>query len=844
MRVLPDPCRVCVAVAVTLISALFLGSGTSLAAEGDQYLPTLGGPGGGSAVAECPPRTYLVGFAANVGDDFDSIEPLCAGLRLDGSRSEVFALDRYGGPGGNPQPPALCPPEAGFVKGIAVSWEGMETIVVNTAHVLCLPMWPQPNDRPIALGAAGPIGTNETTILDDIGDFVEDVVDVVVSYTLTMGTGAWGWTYMAFDSETRRDAISTTANVLMYQQLPSERPPHPQEGWNWGQNAVGCLPGMTAGGLTIRAGLWLDAVGIVCRPTPPPPPTLSQDRPLVRSDTVAGAAQPAPRNPIAALPIQGRATTTTSQAAEASAARGAPIQSAAGPSVSGTPPGAPRETELPDPSVATSARAATGPTAPTDQAILAASGATTPAQQAMIRPSDTPLQQSGSVIQGPADTANLEAADQIVCRGFADGTKFATGRFGSAPDETEIYVLFLPPTTSQQAAGLDGAGLAPGRCGLIDRPWPDAGSGIVRFKVPRQGAGEAVDALVTHLSDPGRYWRFFSVKDPQTGYYEANRHAEWQPAAATVQNTNASGGRQDLGRTGPAAIDLQRSPTDVPVENQAANATIARLYNVQVTPRLDGASFRFIARPDAAPVVEFSREVPVVGRDGLMVLRSPRVVLAQRDATQSNAAVTWYAADTLTGRGMELPQNTSFHYIITVPGDGSIPIQQEAGTFTTLQNVLTVTFRTLRIDDDSDDLSDGEGAFTFCVTSDSGRHERISQTFSRFETAGQYSVSRRGRDQIVFEGWEDGPVDIVVHGLDDDTVDGAELGAPDPCTQTEPRGDINHENVARVRIDTRNPQLGGPRGATAMQIQSLPPPDDDGLEFSASFELEVARPGN
>ncbi len=73
--------------------------------------PVAGGPGGGSFRDECPPDSFLVGFALRTGAFVDAIAPLCApylpkGVMGDRQQSKQ-GLHGGGGGGGSQQ--GFCP---------------------------------------------------------------------------------------------------------------------------------------------------------------------------------------------------------------------------------------------------------------------------------------------------------------------------------------------------------------------------------------------------------------------------------------------------------------------------------------------------------------------------------------------------------------------------------------------------------------------------------------------------------------------------------------------------------------------------------------------------------------
>lgn len=190
-----------------------------------EFLPVLGGPGGGQFKAPCNAGEMLAGFELRTGDDVDAIRPVCViatgpsaiGPRplttdsgLVGQSGGLFDTPQlapgwYGGTGGHIER-LLCPDSAPVVIGIDVAAEGVDTIVVNNIHLFC------------AQAAAGQVAAaNPSNVFDAPG------------YTPT--AGAFGLN--GSDARVRSG---------------SER----------------CPEGQLAVGLHGRSGRWLDAMGLIC----------------------------------------------------------------------------------------------------------------------------------------------------------------------------------------------------------------------------------------------------------------------------------------------------------------------------------------------------------------------------------------------------------------------------------------------------------------------------------------------------------------------------------------------------------------------------------------------------
>jgi len=434
-----------------------------------------------------------------------------------------------------------------------------------------------------------------------------------------------------------------------------------------------------------------------------------------------------------------------------------------------------------------------------------------------------------------AVTENLDARlIEILCRGGFSPASFDKP---AALQNSSGATVMLRLHFNRELARPDefGRGLKERHCAPRDQSWswdqiPFSASGYDGYIVfettaanPEQAvkrsrhgsktstAAERPDELTIpqYLADSGHYWRFFITKGDGRMTLRANRHERWIPGA-TLSLSN---------------------PTARPVRDDDLTITddmrIARLINVKVRPTIGGAAFRFIARHGATPTIELSTQEPVTGRDGLRVLPKPLTLKVERDMNASSDAVNWYAAATEAHR-MKLEQATDYHYLITVPGDAKVPIQQHFGKFRTLQRVLNVTFKSIHVIDDADDMTNGEGRFYFCVNN---KHEQ--QSFGTFSSNSTLQINR----ELVLEKWEDGPVKIAVEGIEDDSgfiAAGNILWSG--CSMSAP---ADSNNLARMDIDTRSPQLSGRRGVKEFRLRSF---EDGDLFFSAIVQVEVLRP--
>jgi hypothetical protein len=167
------------------------------------------------------------------------------------------------------------------------------------------------------------------------------------------------------------------------------------------------------------------------------------------------------------------------------------------------------------------AASATG-AAPTQASANVDRGGTFVANPGLSRPQQArPAQGDGN---GTA-RSSASAGDEIVCRGV---DTVAIAHFAWTPDDGEVSLMYFLP--AKAAAGADGAGLEPGRCGYVNAALPDDRAGILLFTTAP--GEESANAIREFLANPGHYWSFVVSKNAN-GFYEATRHARWRPAATS-----------------------------------------------------------------------------------------------------------------------------------------------------------------------------------------------------------------------------------------------------------------------------------------------------------------------
>ena len=199
--------------------AVMLSAGVTAApASGQEYLPLIGGDGGGQFDHPCPGNQNLAGVELRVADDVDAIHPICVSSYSPTYRSDpVLTIGSglvdsntlppgwHGGPGGHIIA-LICPQNSPVARGMRVQSEGQKTEIVNSVTILCGTASAQPSPQENPVGFTGP------------------------TFKSTGGEGLFG-KFGSDDSGTFR-----------------------------------CPAGEVAIGIHGRSGVWLDALGLICGP--------------------------------------------------------------------------------------------------------------------------------------------------------------------------------------------------------------------------------------------------------------------------------------------------------------------------------------------------------------------------------------------------------------------------------------------------------------------------------------------------------------------------------------------------------------------------------------------------
>jgi hypothetical protein len=229
-----------------LFAAAFAGS-----ARADTYLDPIGGVGGGHFRAPCADGELLAGVELRAGDDIDAIRPLCVtayapqevtAVRLTTGSGVItrnepgpFGIELpvqevesgwYGGAGGS-LTNVVCPNDRPIVVGMDLFAEGQPTVTVNTIKLFCGLAAKDPG------AGALPAGVFEAP---------------TIPYEVRS----------VFDTKVRRV-----------------------------RGSLRCPAGLVASGIHGRAGIWLDALGLICgEPRLSPRPVRAQGRVKVEPEPV------------------------------------------------------------------------------------------------------------------------------------------------------------------------------------------------------------------------------------------------------------------------------------------------------------------------------------------------------------------------------------------------------------------------------------------------------------------------------------------------------------------------------------------------------------------------------
>jgi hypothetical protein len=408
--------------------ALLLG--TMAHAQSDRT-HAVGGDGGGAFDIQCPRYAYLAGFRFRIGDDMDAVSPVCAAISESGARGSLSppSAHAFAGTPNADIREAVCPDavRAPFVKRLEVHAEGTRIQIVNGIRFWC-----------------GPANGAEV-----------------------------GPAYEARGPKARR--TSTRSIFAGSSTLPTYQ-------------IVACPNGQASAGIHGRAGLFVDALGLVCRGVEVQP---------LGSRSIAGTASP-----------QGGQAGNV-----ASAARPA--------------------TRLARTRITGSADSSSGSNA-------------TNITETVMPTRDRTANPVGNAVTG--DIAGRIAVNQVICRGGSTLGLHPNGPSTTSAAPANTWTLYFSPARGPAQA--DASGLEPGQCGFVDRPWVAGDPPGIQFDVPAGAAGTATPEQ--YLRDTTHYWSFVVANTGRGMFVASRNGKYRDSAATTTITekpdcaTNLVGMRNDL----------------------------------------------------------------------------------------------------------------------------------------------------------------------------------------------------------------------------------------------------------------------------------------------------------
>lgn len=125
-----------------LAFAALLSLVSAAPARGDAFVTAVGGAGGGHFVARCPVGELLAGVELRVGDDVDAVRPVCVRATGPAETSAPILttgeeLPGWNGGSGGGVTSVVCPRSQPIVVGMDIFAEGQDTVVVNTIKLFC-----------------------------------------------------------------------------------------------------------------------------------------------------------------------------------------------------------------------------------------------------------------------------------------------------------------------------------------------------------------------------------------------------------------------------------------------------------------------------------------------------------------------------------------------------------------------------------------------------------------------------------------------------------------------------------------------------------------------------------
>jgi hypothetical protein len=224
-----------------LFGLIYCLAHTSPVLAQDQYLPPVGGEGGGRYVARCAGGDILTGFELRTGDDVDAIRPICVTAYAPDVVGPRHAFSQSFGGNGGGVVTLLCPDNAPAIAGLEIMSEGQDTEIVNNVRLYCSIAKPNQPRNPFPTATFDGKQIHHT----EAGPF------------------------------TGYDPVLLTGGMQL------------------------CPPGLVPVGIHGRSGIWLDAMGLICGPLYLDASKLPRNGPVKSIGRInVGSTPTGPRKPI------------------------------------------------------------------------------------------------------------------------------------------------------------------------------------------------------------------------------------------------------------------------------------------------------------------------------------------------------------------------------------------------------------------------------------------------------------------------------------------------------------------------------------------------------------------
>jgi hypothetical protein len=262
------------------------------------------------------------------------------------------------------------------------------------------------------------------------------------------------------------------------------------------------------------------------------------------------------------------------------------------------------------------------------------------------------------------------------------------------------------------------------------------------------------------------------------------------------------------------------------------------IHEVTVKPRGYSAEIAFTTDAPTIPAVFVSQKSPLP----FTPMSSKDEAVFEPEDVESSSINLFAGSQTSHDNVLsKLDPDTFYHYVIVAHDEATDLWYREKGTFQTLQRNVSVTFDTVKVIDDSDDLSAGDFAFTFFVNG-GGPSGWPKTVFSHLGTGSSKTVGVSGTVP-------DAPslLDLKVVGYDDDETESpfvletCGLGAYD-FPQSEGESDCGEWTTAQGTFDAGpNADAADPESFTeTFTLTAIPQGEDSDVAFKVNGSFSVS----